>query len=59
VIQASGAPFGRSAPFGMPAARASSVAVGGVLRRNVNERSSYTVTSAGITSLRWLAVCAL
>src|SRR5205085_5925205 len=46
-------------PLGMPAAARMSTGVGGVLRMNVNDRSSKTVISAGTTVPRWLSEAAL
>src|SRR4051794_24767399 len=47
------------APLSIPAAWRSSTGVGGVLRMNVNERSSKTVISTGTIVPRWFSVCAL
>ncbi len=46
-------------PLGRPAAARMSTGVGGVLRMNVNDRSSKTVISAGTTVPRWLSLAAL
>ena len=46
-------------PFSTPAALRSRSAAGGVLRMNVNERSSKIVIWAGITWPAWAAVRSL
>src|SRR5207302_844307 len=46
-------------PLSTPAAWRSSTGVGGVLRMNVNERSSKTVISTGTIVPRWFSVWAL
>src|SRR5699024_1044528 len=46
-------------PLATPAAFLISSAAGGVLVMKVNERSSYTVISTGITLPRWDSVAAL
>src|SRR5690606_35041298 len=50
---------GVAEPLPTPAAFLMSSAAGGVLRMNVNERSSYTVISTGMTLPRWFSVAAL
>src|SRR2546429_454699 len=50
---------GTPEPFCTPAALISRRAAGGVLRMNVNERSSYTLICAGTMSPRWESVSAL
>jgi hypothetical protein len=50
---------GVSAPLSTPAASRSSTGVGGVLRTNVNDRSSKTVISTGTIVPRWDSVAAL
>ena len=46
-------------PFSIPAAALRRTGVGGVLVMKVNERSSNTVISAGMTVPRWLSVVEL
>ncbi len=50
---------GTPEPLGTPAAFLISSAAGGVFRTNVNERSSYTVISTGMTLPRCDSVAAL
>jgi hypothetical protein len=50
---------GFTAALSSPAAWRISTGVGGVLRTNVNERSSKTVISTGMIVPRWASVAAL